>query len=436
MMFRRGAVIVALLSVCLVIRPSRLAGQDGTRGVGVGSGIDTAGLAASKFHAILIAVQDYSDPAVGKLKWPMSDADRLRRVLIDRYRFDDRNVESLKNPKRGEILNTLDSLADALGPNDNLLIFYAGHGKWEEAAKQGYWLPVEAKRAERAEWISSEDVNDRLRRMKARHVLLMADACFAGASLTREVGDDKAMEMLYQLPSRQAMTSGANEPVPDKSVFLDYVVKRLTENSDLYLPADRLFDQIRIGVINNSDAQPLFRPIHNVNDQGGQFLFALRRPGTSGPVADEDTGTTGTKPDSGGKRSTGPDSGASIASATPRGAVEANNRRVVESINRKDVDALGSLYVPMQGTPPDWKQRLMDFVRQDLVSAKLETQQVQFEGADGSTAGSDVVISVRYRDPVAGRGVKQTRLHIWVNHQRFGADWIPRSFSLVEKPPY
>jgi hypothetical protein len=66
MMLRRGAVIVALLSVCLVMRPSRLAAQD-TRGVGVGGGVDTAGLAASKFHAILLAVQDYSDPNLPKL---------------------------------------------------------------------------------------------------------------------------------------------------------------------------------------------------------------------------------------------------------------------------------------------------------------------------------------------------------------------------------
>jgi hypothetical protein len=433
MMLRRGAVIVALLSVCLVIRPSHLAGQD-TRGVGVGGGIDTAGLAASKFHAILIAVQDYSDPAVGKLKWPMSDADRLRRVLIDRYRFDERNVESLKNPKRADILNALDSLADALGPNDNLLIFYAGHGKWEEAAKQGYWLPVDAKRARRTDWISSDDVNDRLRRMKARHVLLMADACFAGASLTREVGDDKAMEMLYQSPSRWAMTSAANEPVPDKSVFLDYVVNRLTQNSDPYLPAGRLFEQIRIGVMNNSDAQPLFRAIHNVGDQGGEFLFALRRPGTSGPVADENTGTTSTKSDSGGNRSAS-DSGGSIGPATPRAAVEASTRKLVDSFNRRDVEALGSLYETMQGKPADWKEKLMIFVREDLVSAKLETEDVQFEGADQGTADSDVVISVRYRDPVV-RGAKQTKLHIWVTHRRIGTDWILRTFALVEKPPF
>jgi hypothetical protein len=416
------------------MRPSRLAAQD-TRGVGVGGGVDTAGLAASKFHAILLAVQDYSDPNLPKLKGPVNDADRLRRVLIDRYRFDARDVTTLKNPKRGEILNALDSLADALGPNDNLVIFFAGHGKWDELAKQGYWMPVDAKKARRADWISSDDVNAIIRRARARHVLLIADACFAGASLTRDAGDDKVMERLYQMPSRQAMTSGSNEPVPDESVFLRYVVARLTENSDQYLPAGTLFERLRMAVMRGSEAQPLFLPIRNVNDQGGEFLFALRRPGTSDAVADEDTGTTGTKTDSGDKRSTGSDSGASISPATPRAAVEASTRKLVESFNRRDVEALGSLYETMQGKPADWKEKLMVFIREDLVSAKLETEDVQFEGADQGTAGSDVVISVRYRDPVV-RSAKQTKLHIWVTHRRIGTDWILRTFSLAEKPPF
>jgi len=431
---RRGSAIVALLSICLAIHPSGLVGQDVTRGVGVGSGIDTAGLAVSKFHALLIGVQDYSDPTVRKLKGPVNDADKLRKVLVDRYRFDARDVAFLKNPKRGEILGALDSLSDALGPNDNLVIFFAGHGKWDELAKQGYWWPVDAKKTGRPDWVSSDDVNAIIRRMKARHVLLIADACFAGASLTRDPGDDKVMERLYQMPSRQAMTSGANEPVPDESVFLRYVVARLTENSDLYLPAATLFERLRIAVMRGSEAQPLFLPIRNVNDQGGEFLFALRRPGTSQPGAAEDTGATGTKSDSGGTRSAA-DSAGSPAPATPRAAVEASTRKLVESINRKDVEALGSLYETMQGKPADWKEKLMVFIREDLVSAKLETEDIQFEGADQGTAGSDVVMAVRYLDPVV-RGAKQTKLHIWVTYRRIGTDWILRTFSLVEKPPF
>jgi hypothetical protein len=432
MVFRRCASIVALLVIGVGIHPSRLAAQDGTRGVGADLPVDTVGLAASKFHAILIAVQDYTDPTVRKLKGPLADADKLRKVLIERYRFDARDVALVRNPKRGDIVNSLDSLADVLGPNDNLLIFFAGHGKWDDLAQQGYWLPVDANKTRRADWLSSGDVNDILRRMKARHVLLIADACFAGASLTREAGDDKAMERLYRMPSRRAMTSGANEPVPDRSVFIDYVVKRLTENSDLYLPAGTLFERMRIAIMMNSDVQPLFLPIRNVNDQGGEFLFALRRPGSSQGGTEEEVGTTGTKPDSGGTRS---DSSVSIRPATPRAAVEANNGRLVEFINRKDVDALGGLYETMPGKPADWKEKLMVFVREDVISAKLETQNVQFEGADENTAISDVVISVRYRNPVV-RGDKQARLHILVTQKRFGTDWIPRTFSLVEKPPF
>jgi hypothetical protein len=424
---RCGARLAGLLGICLAVGSLRVPAQVVQRGVGDDpASRDTAGLAASRFHALLIAVQDYADSRVTSLQSPVRDAESLRKVLVERYRFDD--VKLLKNAKRKDILNAFERLTAGLDSNDNLLIFYAGHGNWDDVAKQGYWLPADAERMQRTEWISSDDINAMLRRMRARHILLIADACFAGAALMR--GDeDKAMERLYRMPSRKAMTSGSNEAVPDKSKFLEYVVKRLEANTDPYLPAGTLFERLRIAVMNNSETTPLFLPIHNTNDQGGEFLFPLRKPG-SAQMADVDV-LVDTSSDIRGTANPG----RLKSTTTPRGAVEASIGDFVELINKKNVQDLGSRYETMHNKPEEWKEKLMRFIREDLVSAKLVSQEITFEGAEEGIAVSDVVISVVYNDPVIPTK-HQGKLHFLVTHRRFGGDWSLRTFSLVDKPPY
>ncbi len=79
-----------------------------------------------------------------------------------------------------------------------------------------------------------------------------------------------------KLPSRTAMTSGNLKEVPDKSVFLEYLVKRLEQNTEKYLPADQLFISFRIAVMNNSQTEPQFGTIQNAGDEGGEFIFIRR----------------------------------------------------------------------------------------------------------------------------------------------------------------
>mgnify|MGYP001364266625 FL=1 len=68
-----------------------------------------------------------------------------------------------------------------LKENDNLLIYYAGHGELDKSENRGYWLPVNASTKSRAEWISNQRIVDRVKATKAKHVLLMVDSCFSGS---------------------------------------------------------------------------------------------------------------------------------------------------------------------------------------------------------------------------------------------------------------
>jgi len=240
-----------------------------------------------RYHALLIAVQEYDHPSIKRLDYPVSDAQQVGRELTSHYAFEPQDVTTLKNPDRQTILDALDQMTEKLKPEDNLLIFYAGHGHWDEQRNQGYWLPRDATRDRRANWISNSDLRDAIRGIKARHILLISDACFAGGIfLTREafVSASSAVAELDNLPSRTAMTSGALTTVPDRSVFVGYLLKRLKENTEDALPALELFSKIRLPVINNSPAQrdgsrptPRYGTIFEVGDEGGDFIFVRRR---------------------------------------------------------------------------------------------------------------------------------------------------------------
>ena len=83
----------------------------------------------------------------------------------------------------------------------------------------------------------------------------------------------KAVELLYELPSRKAMTSGTLTEVPDESAFIKYLVERLEKSEDKYLSSEQLFSSFSHAVINNSNVVPQFGEIQNVGDQGGDFIF-------------------------------------------------------------------------------------------------------------------------------------------------------------------
>ena len=83
------------------------------------------------------------------------------------------------------------------------------------------------------------------------------------------------------MASRKAISSGGIEPVMDggkdgHSIFAYYFIKSIENNKDKYLDASRLFNNIKIPITNNSDQTPMFQPIKNTGDEGGQFIFILK----------------------------------------------------------------------------------------------------------------------------------------------------------------
>jgi tetratricopeptide (TPR) repeat protein len=236
--------------------------------------------AADKYYALIFGISDYTDPNITDLDgYPVQDAERLFRILTDRYRFDKENVQLLINPSRTAIQRAFDEASKTITEKDNLLIFFAGHGYYDELTELGYWLPADAEKEYTANWIYNDLLVSNLKRIRSRHTLLISDACFSGSIFkTRSLLDEAptAFQKKYELKSRKAMTSGILQTVPNKSVFFKYLADRLERNQAKYLSASQLFQDIEIPVGNNSPNTPQFGVIYNVGDEGGDFIFVLK----------------------------------------------------------------------------------------------------------------------------------------------------------------
>jgi Caspase domain len=229
-----------------------------------------------KYFALLIGVSQYMDDRLN-LDNPVNDAKKIKKVLTESYNFEPQNAILLENPTRGEIFSALYKLRNEITSNDNLLIFYAGHGYWDEKIRQGYWWPRDANASDPSNWLSNSDLREQLRGISSAHTLLVSDACFSGGLFrTRDPSMKMASmdyQMLYKLPSRRAITSGTLTAVPDNSVFVEYFLKRLSQNSEQFLPSQQLFNTIRLAIINNSATVPQEGVIAETGDEGGDFIF-------------------------------------------------------------------------------------------------------------------------------------------------------------------
>jgi Caspase domain len=229
-----------------------------------------------KFYALLMGVEKYDDSEINPLTEPIKDATLLRKVLIEKYTFDEKDITFLKNPTGDEMQIAFEELSTKATPEDFVLIFFAGHGYFDEKKNAGYWFPRDARKANTARWFRNSTLVEDIGAIPAKHTLLIADACFSGGIfLSRAPFNNASLEIstMMKRQSRKAMTSGSLTTVPDKSVFMKYLLQVLNENNEKYLSTEKLFEQLRPIVRNNTDTEPRYGEIKNTNDEGGTFLF-------------------------------------------------------------------------------------------------------------------------------------------------------------------
>lgn len=241
-----------------------------------------------RYYALIIGVQNYEQ--LDDLQSPLNDVDRAARVLEQKYGF---SVITLVDPDQLTVMRAINELNDTLTDDDNLLIYFAGHGnRLQSGAREtGYWLPANAELPPNDTlWVPNEFVSRHLGRLEAKRVLIVSDSCYAGL-----LGDDPGYVMVgegqytdeyieWKMPkrSRLVLASGGDSPVLDSgggeySVFARAFFEEL-ENSQQVLTAPELFLRVR-GRVRESDLanqvgqEPQLKVIKDAGHEVGDFFF-------------------------------------------------------------------------------------------------------------------------------------------------------------------
>jgi hypothetical protein len=238
-----------------------------------------------KYYALIISNNRYR--LLPNLENAENDGNKIAAILSQQYNFE---VNHLKNASEDQIYNAF-SVLKKLDKNTNILIYYSGHGKIDTEANTGYWLPIDAHNERKSKWISDEDIKAELRTFNAKHILVIADSCFSGTILKREIEQfdtENFIELsmlseLAKIKTRLAITSGGESPVIDKkgnsehSVFAKELIQILKENEDVIL-ASQLYKTIKSRLHLNEKQKPQFDFITDTGSHtGGDFIFLKRK---------------------------------------------------------------------------------------------------------------------------------------------------------------
>lgn len=226
-----------------------------------------------KNYLLLIGINDYD--YWSNLHNPVKDCGDIATELINNYQFEKENVIRLTNHKatRENILEAFENIQTKITDEDNLLIYYAGHGYYDDESGRGYWVPSDARLSKISDFIRNSTIHDYMKSINSHHTFLIADACYAGSlfSQSRSVIRESAR-------SRWAFTSGDIEKVWDgqpgqNSPFAKSLLKALRQNRSSKLRADRLIDEVITVVKRNTSQTPMGLPLKEAGDEGGVFVF-------------------------------------------------------------------------------------------------------------------------------------------------------------------
>ena len=176
-------------------------------------------------RAIIFATNIYD--SFSELVNPVIDATTVAEELQSNYYV---QTELIVNPTLKEAIEKIREYAKLeYGPNDNLLIFFAGHGIYDEVFKEGYVISRDSKSDDVAKtsYLSHSNLRTMVNNVPCNHILLVMDVCFGGtfdpliASKSRavdmysEVTNDEFIERKKKYKTRLYLTSGGKEYVPD-----------------------------------------------------------------------------------------------------------------------------------------------------------------------------------------------------------------------------
>ncbi len=167
-------------------------------------------------YALLIATDKYDH--WGNLVNPIYDSKTIAKYLEETFGY---KVTILENPSQQEILRKLKEFAELkFNPLDQLFIFFAGHGSYDQIFGEGYVVLKESLIDDdaRASYLSYNRLRSIINNIPCDHIFLVMDVCYGGTF----------DELL-------ASTRGEGESVYKESNLGEFIVRKMAVKTRKYL---------------------------------------------------------------------------------------------------------------------------------------------------------------------------------------------------------
>lgn len=177
-----------------------------------------------KDYAILFATDkyDYWTDLVN----PVEDAHAIAVELKERYGFE---VEVVENPSQEDVFIKIGEYVQRkFKPQDQLLIFFAGHGYFDDTFGEGFVVAKNSLEDDKAKttYISHSRLRSVINNIPCEHVFLTMDVCFGGTfdpviarergeSLYKETTQSEFLVRKLSYKTRNYLTSGGKTYVSD-----------------------------------------------------------------------------------------------------------------------------------------------------------------------------------------------------------------------------
>ncbi|AEE54381.1 caspase family protein [Haliscomenobacter hydrossis] len=246
-----------------------------------------------KSYLLLIGIGAYQN--FTPLEYPVSDCEEFLEVLNKHYGFtlvsaplfnEEANWQNINSELNR--LSDKDEDGDIVSADDDLIIYFSGHGHFDQKLEEGFWVPVEGAKphTDNAQSLFSIDRLKRLlKNVKARHILIIVDACFGQSFTFTNIEVPKEIQLLKyerieEKPSRWVMTSGRLETVPDQSLFAEALRNILSQNAEASLSVKTLDTLVRQQVENKVQGKwvPDCQLVVDEALRGGELFFHRLSP--------------------------------------------------------------------------------------------------------------------------------------------------------------
>ena len=225
----------------------------------------------SRRVAVLIASSEFPDePALERLVAPERDVEGMLEVLLAEKGgvFDE--VVTLKNQPSQKVRLAINRALRNAGRDDQLLIYYSGHGKLDPTGKLCLAMSDTVLDVLQASSIRIGEIKDFLDASKCKQVMLFLDCCYSGAVgkdfLARGTVDDQLLVAaetsgICIMSAANAVQIAMESRAEGLGVFTRHVIEGIKtgcadQNGDGLVTFDELYDYVQKKVIADGHQRP------------------------------------------------------------------------------------------------------------------------------------------------------------------------------------